>query len=124
MPIYEYRCNDCRKRVTIFQRTFSQQITPVCDRCHGTNLERLFSRFAVAKSADAGLDDFESSLGGLDESALEDPRTAAKWLRKMQGQLGEDAGPEFDEALDQMEAGEFPDDGEGDGDTFSDDDEA
>ena len=121
MPIYEYRCNNCRKRVAIFLKSFSQEPHPICDRCHSTDLERLFSRFAVVKSEDAHMEDLDSSLGGLDDAALEDPRAAAKWLRKMKGQIGEEAGPEFDEMVAQMEAGESPEGMNGEEETLTDD---
>jgi hypothetical protein len=61
-----------------------------------------------------------SSFGDLDEN---DPRSVARWARKMGSQLGEDLGDDFNEVVEQMEAGEMPDDlgGEGgDGDGFDD----
>jgi hypothetical protein len=56
------------------------------------------------------LDD-DSLLAGVDEN---DPRSVAAWARKMGSRFGEDVGPEFDEMVERMEAGEMPD-GEGDG---------
>ena len=43
----------------------------------------------------------------------------ARWARKMGQELGEDMGDEFNEMVDQMEAGEMPDDGDGGGLTGS-----
>lgn len=51
-----------------------------------------------------------SSLAGLDEN---DPRSLARWMRKMSRETGEDLGPEFDEMVDRMEAGESPEEIEG-----------
>ena len=50
-----------------------------------------------------------SSLGDLDEN---DPKSVARWARKMGEQMGEDLGPEYDEMVDRLEAGEMPDEGE------------
>ena len=37
MPIYEYRCQDCRRRVSLFFRSFSDiEDEPTCPRCGGT----------------------------------------------------------------------------------------
>jgi hypothetical protein len=47
-----------------------------------------------------------ASLGDLDES---DPRSVARWMRKMSDEVGEDMGPEFEEVVDRLEAGEDPD---------------
>ncbi len=43
--------------------------------------------------------------GDLDEN---DPKAMARMMRKMGGELGEDLGPEFNEVVDRLEAGENP----------------
>ena len=109
MPIYEYRCNDCRKRVTVYWRSFSEIETtqPCCPTCGGEDLTRLISRVAVLRSEESRLEDLAdpSSLAGLDEN---DPKGMARWMRKMSSEMGEDLGPEFDEVVDRLEAGEGP----------------
>ena len=104
MPIYEYRCADCRRKVTVLTLRVSEAVDPQCEHCGGRNLTRLMSRFSTVKSEDARLDDLAdpSSLGGLDES---DPKSMARWMRKMGKELGEDAGDDFDEMVEEMEAG-------------------
>jgi hypothetical protein len=37
-----------------------------------------------------------------------DPRSVARWARRMSSEMGEDAGPEFNEMVDRLEAGESP----------------
>lgn len=109
MPIYEYRCSDCRKRVTVYWRSFSEVETarPCCPACGGEDLIRLISRVAVLRSEDSRLEDLAdpSSLAGLDE---DDPKSMARWMRKMSREMGEDLGPEFDEVVGRLEAGESP----------------
>ena len=113
MPIYEYRCHDCKRRVSIFWRSFSdmdnKDAVPHCPLCDGTNLTRLISRVAVVRSEDSRLDDLTdpSMLSGLDE---DDPKSIARWMRRMSRETGEDLGPEFDEVVDRLEAGESPED--------------
>ncbi len=113
MPIYEYRCADCRKRTSVFVRSMSTAVRPRCEHCGGRKLARVMSRVAVVRSGGEPLDDFdERMLADVDE---QDPRSVARWARRMRDELGEDMGPDFDEAIEQMEAGEFPDeDGEDD----------
>lgn len=48
-----------------------------------------------------------SSMGDLDEN---DPKSMARWMRRMGSEMGEDVGPEFDDMVGRMEAGEMPDD--------------
>ncbi len=115
MPIYEYRCQDCRKRTSLFVRSMGTAVKARCEHCGSRRLSRLISRVAVGRSGDA-LDDFdESMLADVDES---DPRSMARFARRMRDQMGEELGPDFDEAIEQMEAGELPDE-DGGGEDWS-----
>jgi len=109
MPIYEYRCTACRRKVTVLTLRASEVVTPTCDHCGSTRLDRLMSRFAMPRSDDARIDDLTdpSALGGLDEN---DPKSMARWMRKMGRELGEDAGEDFGDMVDELEAGESGDD--------------
>jgi len=122
MPIYEYRCGACKRKVTVLTLRASETVDPVCDRCGSRDLTRLMSRFAMVRSEDSRLDDLAdpSSLSGLDEN---DPKSMARWMRKMGKELGEDTGDDFDEMVDELEAGDDAEDddaggesGGGDGD--------
>jgi len=108
MPLYEYRCNGCHRRVTLL-RSFSDNSTPLCPECQSGDLTRLISRVSVLRSEESRLESLSdpSSLAGLDES---DPRSIARWMRKMSDETGEDMGPEFDEMVGRLEAGEDPED--------------
>ncbi len=110
VPIYEFRCGGCGRRVSVFQRSISAPLAASCPHCGGADLRRLVSRFAVVRGEDALLDDMDddSLLAGVDES---DPRSMAAWARKMGSRFGEDLGPEFDEMVERMEGGEMPDEG-------------
>lgn len=114
MPIYEYLCTSCRKRSSIFFRSYSQVAEPACPRCGSSDLRRLVSRFAVAKSEESRMDDMAdpSKFGDVDEN---DPRSIARWARRMSNEMGEDLGTEFDQIVEQMEAGEMPDEPGGEG---------
>jgi putative FmdB family regulatory protein len=127
MPIYEFACNACAARVSVFVRSMSSPVAAKCGRCGGGDLRRLISRVAVIKASNsdefAGLDD-DSMMSGFDES---DPKAMAAWARRMQRESGEEMGPEFEEMverLERLERGESPDsldEGLG-GDDFGDDD--
>lgn len=109
MPIYEYVCHDCKRRVSLLWRSFTdaQEREAICPRCGGAHLTRLISRVAVLRSAESRLDDLSdpSSMGDLDES---DPKSLARFMRKMASETGEDLGPEFEEVVGRLEAGEDP----------------
>lgn len=113
MPIYEYLCQDCRRRVSVFFRSFSDvKERPACPECGGESLSRLISRVAVVRSEESRLDNLAdpSALGDLDE---DDPKSIARWMRKMSAETGEDMPQEFDEVIDRLESGQSPEQIEG-----------
>jgi putative FmdB family regulatory protein len=110
VPSYDYRCNDCQRRVVLTYKTYADYdaATPTCPRCHGTNLTRLISRVSIAKSE-------ESRFGSLDDTALDDladadPATMGRYMRRMSEEVGEDLGDDFNEVVNRLERGENPED--------------
>jgi hypothetical protein len=80
----------------------------------------------IVRSEESRLEDLAdpSNLPDFDEN---DPKSLGRWMRKMSDEVGEDLGPEFDEVVGRLEAGEDPEEieksmpdllGEG-GDDFS-----
>jgi len=110
MPIYEYRCHACKRRVSILWRSLAeaQNGVPRCPRCGGDQLTRLMSRVAVARSEEEHIESLldPGSLGDLDEN---DPKSLGRWMRRMSREMGEDLGDEFDEVVSRLEAGQSPD---------------
>jgi len=112
MPIYEYECHDCRRRVSLLVLRPSAAASPTCPRCGGSALSRLMSRFATVKSEEARLDALtdSSSLGELDEN---NPASVARFMKKMGREFGDDLGDDFESAMDEaMEEGEAAGEGE------------
>lgn len=103
MPIYEYRCADCGKRMSVLVLSINSPAPASCKHCQGTRLERIMSRFAAPKSEEARLEALAdpSNLGDLDEN---DPQSMARFMKKMGREMGEDFGDEFEQELE--EAGE------------------
>jgi putative FmdB family regulatory protein len=109
VPIYEYRCADCRRRMSVFFRTFAEaeQGQPTCTHCGSQHLTRLVSRVRVIRSEESRLDDL-SDMDDFPDIDENDPRSLGRWMRKMSEETGEDLGPEFDEVVGRLEAGENP----------------
>ena len=115
MPIHEYRCHHCGRRVSILWRTFSEAETgrARCPWCGSGDVSRLVSRVRVVRSEESRLDDLSdpSQFGDVDEN---DPRSVGRWMRRMGNEMGEDLGPEFGDVVDRLEAGQSPEDIEND----------
>jgi putative FmdB family regulatory protein len=109
MPIYQYRCLNCHKRFEIFMSYAEYGTRPVlCTHCGSENVLRRIGRIRIAKSEESRLDDLAdpSALAGLED----DPRELGRMMRKMSREMGEDMGPEFDEVIGRLEAGQSPED--------------
>ncbi|MEW5901154.1 MAG: zinc ribbon domain-containing protein [Acidobacteriota bacterium] len=100
MPIYEYRCRECGKKSTFITLSVKSALNPKCKKCGSLNLDKLVSRIVVSQSEESRLDRLAdpSRLSGLDES---DPKTVARWMKRMGKEMGEDAGEDFDESIDE-----------------------
>ena len=107
MPIYEYRCGGCGKKVTVLTLRVSRGgSSPPAIAAGAGKLTRLMSRFAMVRSDDDSHGrPRRTTPPGLDEN---DPKSMARWMRKMGKELGEDAGEDFDEMVDELEAGDEP----------------
>ena len=112
MPFYEYRCDNCNRRVTIFVRNFSESSCVACPNCGSTSLNRLFSSFAVRKPRGSDYDDILSDSQLVRGLEYNDPRALAEWNKRM-SHGDEEITPEYEEVLDRLEAGEMPSDSMG-----------
>jgi putative FmdB family regulatory protein len=99
MPIYEYRCEDCG-RISEFLLIKTDEIfVPQCKRCRSKKMSRVLSKVKVIRSEESRMESLAdpSKWGGLDER---DPKSMAKWMKKMGKELGEDMEG-MDEEVDQ-----------------------
>ena len=140
MPIYEFYCRKCNTIYNFFSRSVNTEKIPLCPSCKKIKLQRrmsVFAKLSGRKEEPGG-----EELAGLDESKMEkamemiareadgldenDPRQAARLMRKLTDATGLALGPKMEEALARMEKGEDPDrieeemgDSLGDEDLFS-----
>lgn len=107
MPLYEYRCLECKRRFDVFM-TYTEYGTKIvnCKHCDSQQVTRKIGRIRITKSEDNRLDDFSdsSSLEGLED----DPVALGKMMRRMSGEMGEEMPPEFDEVVNRLEKGQSP----------------
>ncbi len=121
MPVYEFYCEDCNTIFNFFSRKINTDKIPTCPRCKKVRLRRMVSRFNTLRQREGGEEDLpfdidESKLGeamaylereaaNIDEN---NPRDAARLMRKLTEMTGLDLGEGWQEALRRMEAGEDP----------------
>jgi len=101
MPIYEYICNPCNKRVSLFFRSYDEasRNTAICPDCDNKDLRRLIS---------------VSSISGGQKSTSQqkispnNPHLLAQKMRSSMRKSGKDYGNEFNEVVHRLEKGENP----------------
>ena len=110
MPLFEYRCLDCKKRSTVLVLNPANQAPAACSHCTSARVERILSRFASPKSEEARLEALgdPNNLAGLDEN---DPQSMARFMKTMGEEMGEDLGDDLSEAMESDEAGPMESDG-------------
>lgn len=102
MPLFDYRCADCRQRFSLLVGVVAEPQEEKCPNCGSAAVSRLVSRFARLKSEDDLISDLAdlSNVGDLD-----DPKQLHSWMKRMGREMGEDLGDDLDEALDKIETG-------------------
>jgi len=107
MPTYGYRCLDCKRRFQVVMSYNEYGKEPVrCPHCESERVQRRISRVRLARSEESRLESLAdpANLAGLED----DPRALGRMMRQMSKEMGEDLGPEFDEVITRLEAGQSP----------------
>jgi len=105
VPVYEYRCNNCRRRVSLLVRSLSQPPEAVCRNCGSKDLTRLFSTFARLRTDQDIYADILDDSQLVERMMANDPTALVEWSRRMEGTEVEKHS-EYGEALEKMEKGE------------------
>jgi len=107
MPIYQYDCAACKKRVDVFFRSISRVGDPKCPECGSTKLKRVMSKVMRARSdADRLADiDINQELGRMDSKNIGD---LARWSKDMGRRFDGALGSNFSQLAARAEAGDDP----------------
>ncbi len=123
MPIYEFYCQQCNTIYKFLSRRVNTEKIPECPKCKNIKLQKQISTFATISGLGSG-DEDGGDIPGLDEARMEkamamlereaqgieeDPKQAAKLMRKLSDAAGLKMGAGMEEALSRMEKGEDPD---------------
>lgn len=103
MPLYEYRCRQCGKKVALLVGMTADPDRAECPECGGLDLERLVSRFTRGRTEDDRIDELSDrlELGGEPES----PAEMRRLVREMGKAMDEDVSDEMEEMFEEDVAG-------------------
>ena len=107
MPIYQYDCAGCDRRVDVFFRSVSSASDPACPECGSVDLSRVMSAFARNRSSSDRVAsiDFDQEMGRLRSGSEGD---FAKWAKRMGREYDGELGSNFGELAEQAESGDDP----------------
>ncbi|MFZ5515278.1 MAG: FmdB family zinc ribbon protein [Candidatus Zhuqueibacterota bacterium] len=102
MPIYEYICEDCGKRIN-FLVLNRDTFFPQCNRCNSKNLRRIMSRFAAIRSEESRMESLADpgKWGYLNEN---DPKSMLNFVKKMGKEMGDELGENYDDLVAEAES--------------------
>ena len=106
MPIYEYLCTPCSKRVSLLFGSFDEanRNIVVCPDCSNSNLKRLISVSGISSGQNNTSESNRLSKG----LTSNDPQSLARTMRSMMSKSGQDYGSEYNEVVHRLEKGENP----------------
>ncbi|MFC2058709.1 zinc ribbon domain-containing protein [Chloroflexota bacterium] len=117
MPIYEFQCNECKRKSSFLQRSVSASLSPVCPGCGSSDLVRCVSKFAYHKSGATILEEAgDPSLAHENPDYYKDPRVIGRWAEKRLADMGVDMNSDeykdtfagVRETIDAAREGELP----------------
>lgn len=112
MPIYEYRCQQCRAVTAVFVRAISSAggdtATPACDQCGSADTQRMMSAFAMGKTV-AGVH-AANPLDGSTNSRdfYSDPRNIGRNVEQSFARHGVEMPASVRESIDAARSGAPP----------------
>jgi putative FmdB family regulatory protein len=106
MPIYEYTCGACNKKLTVLLRMAAAE--PLCPVCGGSSLTRIISSFAVHRSVNTIYEDSGTPGGAISDDYYKDPRNIGRQLETRLRESNVDMPPEIRRSIDEAREGNLP----------------
>lgn len=108
MPIYEFICQNCRKRMALLIRDISAPFFPKCSSCGNINLSRVISGFAYHKSLKTVWEQSGEPAMHPDDDYYRDPRNIGRWVEKKFQDMGQELPSQIQEQIKAAREGVLP----------------
>lgn len=107
MPIYEFYCPKCRRKVSVLSKSVSASSAGCCPTCGSQDLKRLVTTFSYHRSTKTV---WESSgePGTKGKDYYKDPRNIGRWTEKKFREMGVDMPDQVKEKIEAARDGELP----------------
>jgi putative FmdB family regulatory protein len=108
MPIYEYRCNHCKKEFSQLFLNLKETDKVRCKYCRSRDLTKLLSSFRTHQTEESRLANFDTSTPRGDDF-YKDSRNIGLWAKKRMKELNVDLGSKMDEIVEKGRTGRILD---------------
>jgi len=107
MPIYEFYCPKCKRKVSVLSKSVSASSTSQCPTCGSQDLKRLVSTFSYRRSAKSVWESSgEPEKKGKDY--YKDPRNIGRWTEKKFREMGVEMPDNVKSQIEAAREGELP----------------
>jgi putative FmdB family regulatory protein len=108
MPIYEFICQNCHRRLSFLIRDISGPIVPKCLSCGSNNLSRVISSFAYHKSLQTVWEESGEPTIHAGDDYYRDPRNIGRWVEKKFQDMGQELPSQIREKIGAAREGVLP----------------
>jgi putative FmdB family regulatory protein len=108
MPIYEFICQNCHRRLAFLVRDTSAPFAPKCSSCGNTNLSRVISGFACHKPLKTVWEESDEPTMHSGEDYYKDPRNIGRWVEKKFQDMGQELPSQIQEKIQAAREGVLP----------------
>lgn len=108
MPLYEFICHNCNRKLSFLVRDISTPFAPECSFCGNVDLSRVISGFAYHKSLKTVWE--QSGEPGMrpGEDYYKDPRNIGRWTEKKFREMGQELPSHIEEQIQAARDGVLP----------------
>jgi putative FmdB family regulatory protein len=108
VPIYEFICQNCHRRLSFLVRDISALFVPKCSSCGSTNLSRAVSGFAYHKPLKTVWEESGEPTVHRGEDYYKDPRNIGRWVEKKFQDMGQELPSQIQEKIQSAREGMLP----------------
>jgi putative FmdB family regulatory protein len=108
VPIYEFICQNCHRRLSFLVRDISALFVPKCSSCGSTNLSRAVSGFAYHKPLKTVWEESGEPTVHRGEDYYKDPRNIGRWVEKKFQDMGQKLPSQIQEKIQSAREGMLP----------------
>lgn len=108
MPIYEFVCQNCHRRLSFLVRDVCAPTAPKCSFCSNPSLSRVISGFAYHKSLSTVWEDSGEPSMHPSPDYYRDPRNIGRWVERKFQDMGEEVPPQIQEQIQAAREGVLP----------------